>query len=56
MYFASRFFAGEQISTPSILWLLLQFALIAAAEAFIYPVSSRCRAFREWIDRTDIKT
>eukprot|EP00435_Cladocopium_sp_Y103_P013672 s1533_g3.t1 len=30
----------EQISTLSILWLLPQFALIAAAEAFIYPASA----------------
>jgi dipeptide/tripeptide permease len=36
------FVGEEQISTLSILWLLPQFALIAAAEAFIYPVGSRC--------------
>ena len=36
------FVGEEQISTLSILCLLPQFALIAAAEAFIYPVGGRC--------------
>jgi len=37
---ATRLPGEEQISTLSILWLLPQFALIAAAEAFIYPASA----------------
>lgn len=37
---APRLPGEEQISTLSILWLLPQFALIAAAEAFIYPASA----------------